>query len=67
MAEALGDLPLALEQASAYIEAIRIFWSNYLDLFRQFSLPSRTSPTQLKLRQWSRAVASTPSGQSRNF
>lgn len=35
LAEALGDLPLALEQAGAYIEAIGISLSEYLELFLQ--------------------------------
>jgi tetratricopeptide (TPR) repeat protein len=36
VAEALGDLPLALEQAAAYVEATGISWADYLDLFRQY-------------------------------
>ncbi len=36
VAEALGDLPLALEQAAAYVEATGIAWADYLDLFRQY-------------------------------
>jgi len=36
VAEELGDLPLALEQASAYVEATGIAWTDYLDLFRQY-------------------------------
>jgi len=36
VAEELGDLPLALEQASAYVEATGISWADYLDLFRQY-------------------------------
>ncbi len=35
LAEELGDLPLALEQAGAYIEASQRSLSGYLDLFRQ--------------------------------
>ncbi len=35
LAEELGDLPLALEQAAAYVEATRGSMSRYLDLFRQ--------------------------------
>ncbi len=36
VAEELGDLPLALEQAAAYVEATGISWTDYLDLFRQY-------------------------------
>ncbi len=36
VAEALSDLPLALEQAAAYVEATGISWTDYLDLFRQY-------------------------------
>ncbi|MEA3344970.1 MAG: FxSxx-COOH system tetratricopeptide repeat protein [Chloroflexota bacterium] len=35
LAEALGDLPLALEQAGAYVEASGGTLSGYLELFRQ--------------------------------
>jgi tetratricopeptide (TPR) repeat protein len=35
LAQELGDLPLALEQAGAYIEASGRSFSGYLDLFRQ--------------------------------
>ncbi len=34
LAEILGDLPLALEQAGAYIDASGITFKDYLDLFR---------------------------------
>jgi len=34
LAEELGDLPLALEQAAAYIKAARISFAAYLNLFR---------------------------------
>ncbi len=36
VAEALGDLPLALEQASAYMEATAISLAEYIALFQQF-------------------------------
>jgi tetratricopeptide (TPR) repeat protein len=36
IAEELGDLPLALEQAGAYIEATGISLAEYLDLFRRY-------------------------------
>jgi hypothetical protein len=36
VAEALGDLPLALEQAAAYVEATGISWADYLELFHQY-------------------------------
>lgn len=36
VAEALGDLPLALEQAAAYVEATGISCPEYLELFRQY-------------------------------
>jgi tetratricopeptide (TPR) repeat protein len=36
IAEELGDLPLALEQAGAYIEATGISLAEYLNLFRQY-------------------------------
>ncbi len=35
LAEVLGDLPLALEQASAYLEETGISTARYLDLFRE--------------------------------
>ncbi|WP_420455615.1 FxSxx-COOH system tetratricopeptide repeat protein [Rubrivirga sp.] len=35
LAEALGDLPLALEQAAAYAEETGLSFDDYLDLFRQ--------------------------------
>ena len=35
LAEALGDLPLALEQAAAYVEETGLSFDAYLDLFRQ--------------------------------
>lgn len=34
LAEALGDLPLALEQAAAYINSVRISFKEYLELFQ---------------------------------
>jgi tetratricopeptide (TPR) repeat protein len=37
LAEKLGDLPLALEQAGAYIEKTHISISEYLDLFTKFA------------------------------
>src|SRR5262249_23396475 len=34
LAEVLGDLPLALEQASAYIDAVGLTFAEYLELFQ---------------------------------
>jgi tetratricopeptide (TPR) repeat protein len=47
LAEALGDLPLALEQAAAYIEATGESVSGYLRMFRErrAELLKRPSPT----------------------
>lgn len=47
LADALGDLPLALEQAGAYIEAARISLSRYLDMFKMYKtkLLNRSSPS----------------------
>ena len=47
LAEALGDLPLALEQAAAYIEATGESLSGYLRMFReqQAELLKRPSPS----------------------
>ena len=47
LAEALGDLPLALEQAAAYIEATGESLSGYLRMFRerQAELLGRSSPS----------------------
>jgi tetratricopeptide (TPR) repeat protein len=47
LADALGDLPLALEQAGAYVEATGGSLSGYLDLFRhrQRDLLSRGKPS----------------------
>ena len=47
LAEALGDLPLALEQAAAYIEATRESVSGYLRMFRErrAELLGRPSPS----------------------
>jgi tetratricopeptide (TPR) repeat protein len=47
LAEALGDLPLALEQAAAYIEATRESVSGYLRMFRErrAELLKRPSPS----------------------
>ncbi len=36
VAQALGDLPLALEQASAYVEATGVSIADYLTLFQQY-------------------------------
>jgi tetratricopeptide (TPR) repeat protein len=46
LAEALGDLPLALEQAAAYIETRTITYAEYLDLFnsRRKELWDREEP-----------------------
>lgn len=38
LADALGDLPLALEQAGAYIEATGTTLAAYVDLFEQYQL-----------------------------
>ena len=38
LAEALGDLPLALEHAAAYIQSKAILLSEYLDLFKKHQL-----------------------------
>lgn len=48
LAEELGDLPLALEQAGAYIEACGCSIGNYLDLFRtrRQELLERGQPSQ---------------------
>jgi hypothetical protein len=47
LADALGDLPLALEQAGAYIEAARTSLSSYLDMFtiHQNKLLDRSAPS----------------------
>jgi hypothetical protein len=47
LAEALGDLPLALEQAAAYVEATADSLSGYLRMFReqQAELLKRPSPS----------------------
>jgi tetratricopeptide (TPR) repeat protein len=39
LAEALGDLPLALEHAGAYIEATGISLADYLELFETYRTP----------------------------
>ena len=47
LAEELGDLPLALEQAAAYAEEALLSFDDYLDLFRQrrADLLAKRSPT----------------------
>ena len=40
LAEALGDLPLALEQAAAYLDETRTLPADYLDLFRDHGAAS---------------------------
>jgi tetratricopeptide (TPR) repeat protein len=46
LAEALGDLPLALEQAGAYVEVMGGSLSEYLDLFRHYrGLLSQGTPS----------------------
>jgi tetratricopeptide (TPR) repeat protein len=47
LADALGDLPLALDQAGAYIEAAGISLSSYLDMFNthKTKLLCRSSPS----------------------
>lgn len=39
LADALGDLPLALEQAGAYIDAMSISLAEYLRLFESYQVP----------------------------
>ena len=45
VAELLGWLPLALEQAGAYVRETRIALSAYLDRLRQFPPDSGQGPT----------------------
>ena len=59
LAEGLGDLPLALAQAAAYIESYDLLVEQYLNLYRDPGLGRRLRATALETAEYPASVAGT--------